>query len=61
MVVITEDNNEVQSFVPGAQEIEVWVDQRKEDITFSRSLGTFIMRACQRFIIPLIGELHSDN
>lgn len=56
MIVISESNEEVKNLVPGAKEIEIWVDIRQNDAAFARFTGKFLLRACKKYIIPLVGE-----
>lgn len=56
MVVVSEANEEVKALVPGAKEIEVWVDLRKNDAIFARSLGRYLLRVCKKYLMPLVGE-----
>ncbi|GMH37540.1 hypothetical protein BSKO_05413 [Bryopsis sp. KO-2023] len=57
MVVITEDNDEVKAFVPGASELEAWTEPRKEDSVFARALGAYVMKACRNYLLPLVGKV----
>lgn len=56
-VVINEDNEEVQKFVPSAEEETLYIEAREEDQHYALCMGQYLTNACGKVLVDFLGRM----